>query len=112
MKVCTACGQQLPIANFCNKAKSKDGKNWECRSCANDRRIKERYDMSPEEYQLLSEKQSGRCLICGAQATCIDHDHRTGKVRGLLCRACNLAIGLIQDSPARARQMADYLSTP
>lgn len=54
------------------------------------------------------------CLIClGADATgrrlAVDHDHTTGKVRGLLCGACNTALGKMRDSPEQLRRAADYL---
>jgi hypothetical protein len=39
----------------------------------------------------------------------VDHDHKTGKVRGILCHKCNIALGLIGDDPARARALANYL---
>jgi hypothetical protein len=40
----------------------------------------------------------------------IDHSHLTGRVRGLLCKDCNLILGWVQDDPARLRAMADYVS--
>lgn len=39
----------------------------------------------------------------------LDHDHSTGRVRGLLCNACNVALGLLRDDPARIRALADYV---
>ena len=62
-----------------------------------------RYNMSLEELDELWSKQNGRCAICNGtldtKKYCIDHDHSSGKVRGLLCSSCNTAIGLLKDSP-------------
>lgn len=76
-----------------------------------------RYGITLEEYERQLEAQDGACAICkrrpvpGArkQMLCIDHDHRTGKFRGLLCDACNRAIGMLQDSPTVLRVAAEYL---
>jgi hypothetical protein len=49
------------------------------------------------------------CSICGGKATSIDHDHKTGKVRGGLCKCCNLLLGLAKDSPLLLVKAAAYL---
>lgn len=68
------------------------------------------YGLTKEEYDILLISQSGRCAICGeAKPLVIDHDHETGKVRGLLCRNCNIAVGLILNKPNVASSMAEYL---
>lgn len=75
-------------------------------------RLKTRYDITQSEYDDLLDKQGGVCAVCGDNPTHdlrVDHDHESGAVRGLLCHRCNLGIGYVQDSPARARAMADYL---
>jgi hypothetical protein len=58
------------------------------------------YGISPETYYEMLEKQGKRCAICKAEslkrAMNIDHDHTTGKVRGLLCDGCNLSLGHIE----------------
>jgi len=53
------------------------------------------------EFVAMVENQKGLCAICGrsGKKLVIDHCHKTGKVRGLLCYSCNLAIGLLNDSP-------------
>lgn len=48
-------------------------------------------------------------LVQSAPSTHIDHCHKTGKVRGILCAACNLAIGKIKDCPETLRRLAEYL---
>jgi hypothetical protein len=61
------------------------------------------YGISVEEYDDMLESQGGGCYICGigpvGRALDIDHDHRTGKVRGLLCSNHNRALGLLGDDP-------------
>jgi len=58
-----------------------------------------------------SENREGPCEACGRLAAPLhlDHDHATGAVRGWLCGPCNRALGLLQDSPERCRQLAAYM---
>jgi len=73
------------------------------------RRLK-KYKLSAEEYDALLAQQSGLCAICRtAEPTAVDHDHATGRVRGLLCLKCNAAIGLVGDSPSVLRNAISYL---
>lgn len=65
-----------------------------------------KYGITPSDYQTLEQLQGGRCAICKSLSgwnksskLVIDHCHRRGIVRGLLCGRCNIAIGLLQDSP-------------
>jgi hypothetical protein len=73
------------------------------------------YGMSLEDRDAMLDAQGGRCAICANETPKsgkgwhIDHCHATGKVRGILCRACNIALGLADDSPERLRAMAAYL---
>jgi len=68
------------------------------------------YGISDDAYQALVQAEDGRCAICKEAAKLhLDHDHQTGKIRGLLCGACNRAIGMMQDNPARLRAAAAYL---
>lgn len=102
-----------------------------CRECADERHrtrvrsqrwqkgLREKYSMTVEEYHELLEAQGGVCAICGTEQTTgrgsennhfsVDHDHKTGAVRGLLCHACNTAIGLLQDSPTLLHSAIKYL---
>lgn len=66
------------------------------------------YGITEAQYKLLYSIQKGRCAICDRKERidrnlCIDHDHNTGRVRGLLCGACNINLGLIErdDDPVK-----------
>lgn len=79
------------------------------------RKLRENYGIGIAEYDALLAAQEGCCAICGATEThngkylAVDHDHVTGQIRGLLCAACNKAIGLLQDRPERAAAAAVYV---
>lgn len=50
------------------------------------------------------------CEVCGStEKLCIDHNHTTGEIRGILCSGCNTALGLAKDNPTTLRALADYL---
>lgn len=80
-----------------------------------DRQLRWRYGISLEEYLNLFEVQNGLCAIChippSGKRLAVDHDHRTGKVRGLLCEACNHGIGKFLDNTDRLRSAIVYLET-
>lgn len=70
------------------------------------------YGITPEVYRDLLVGQAGRCLVCGRvpdHEMVIDHDHQSGRIRGLLCRTCNGMLGFARDNPVNLRQAADYL---
>lgn len=75
------------------------------------------FGITQEDYDELFKKQDGKCVICGVEKNggkqnfCVDHDHTTGKVRGLLCHNCNLSIGLMKDNPDLLRKAAEYLES-
>jgi len=77
--------------------------------------IRRQYGISLEEYYKLIEFQGGGCAICGrtqepdGRRLSIDHDHTTGKVRGVLCYSCNKALGMFYDIPERLENAANYL---
>ena len=76
-----------------------------------------KYGLSLEEYARMAESQEGRCAACGnvpdvmtyKRNLFVDHCHETGKVRGLLCHSCNVASGLLKESPTRVRGLLEYL---
>lgn len=78
-------------------------------------RIKSKYGITPEQYNLLKQNQNNKCKICGKDEAMtrnglvIDHDHKTGKVRGLLCSSCNTGLGRFKDSVNYLEQAIKYL---
>lgn len=72
-----------------------------------------KYGLSLEDYQNLKRAQDCKCAICRKTPKnhnlAIDHCHNTGKIRGLLCRTCNSAIGFLKDDPILVRRALDYL---
>lgn len=73
------------------------------------------YGLTPEQYDALLQQQDGVCAICRekcrtGQRLSVDHDHATGRIRGLLCRNCNLGIGHLGDSADRIASALAYLT--
>lgn len=73
--------------------------------------LKHKYGMSLEEYDTLLIKQESKCAICGdkEKLLAIDHCHKTGKIRGLLCHLCNRAIGMMKDDTLILERAITYL---
>ncbi len=81
--------------------------------------LKSKYNMTPEEYDDLLNEQNGVCAICGEEESsgrwhgkerlAVDHCHKTGKVRALLCRGCNMSIGIFKESSELLKKAAEYL---
>lgn len=72
------------------------------------------YGIEPEDYDRMLEEQNGGCYVCGKKPTekralHIDHDHNTGKVRGLLCSNHNRGLGLFNDDIRLIVKVLDYL---
>ena len=64
--------------------------------------LKKSYNITLEDYDHMFEQQKGVCAICGkvdvtGRRLAVDHDHKTGKVRGLLCTRCNVRVGILED---------------
>lgn len=83
------------------------------RASAKRRRIERNYGITIEQYEEMKRIQNGLCAICLKKPPpgriAVDHCHATGKIRGLLCIACNLILGNGKDSPDILRAAADYL---
>lgn len=136
MKRCPKCGADKPLSDYSiYKTGRRAGRpHSHCRACNsaeslqwhrnNPERAKQRAarsnrlralrqrELTEAEYNAMFAEQNGVCAICSQPsdiALSIDHDHATGKVRGLLCKACNVGPGSFRDVPERLEQAAAYL---
>lgn len=129
-KTCTGCTIEQPVENFyltkgkpqarCKRCvldyqrhyyKSKGGRDP---LVARNNRLKREYGIDVAEFDRVAATQGGRCLTCHIvpdEVLHVDHCHKTGRVRGLLCNNCNRALGMVKDDPAIARALADYLES-
>ncbi len=120
LKKCSKCKQVYPAdAKFFHKHRNrKDGlDNWckECKKEYDQTRHKLRmFNISLKQYMNMLNEQNNRCLICGRNfndiyrntkknhiyyTPRIDHDHKSGHVRGILCHHCNIALGSFNENP-------------
>lgn len=108
-RLCHQCGERKSLADF--STHSGNRRRGHCKSCDSHNRLKREYDMSLEEFNARVIQQSGECDIC--ENSCpklnVDHSHKTGKIRSLLCSPCNTALGLVKDSPRILMAMQKYL---
>jgi hypothetical protein len=133
---CKVCSEIFPLSEF---HKDRLGRAYSCKQCACERaiawrkrnkaksRVRDRayqlqtkYGLTPERYEEMLKKQNGVCAICSRPETytdrsggvgplCVDHCHASGRVRALLCRRCNMAIGQFTDDPAVLSGALSYL---
>lgn len=124
-KTCTGCIQVLPITHFNKQPGGKDGLKSKCKDCVREILYKWRkehpdrfrkvgwayelrtlYGITVEEYDNILLSQNNACAICLGQNVvrfgkplkfAVDHNHETGKVRGLLCDSCNRGIGHLKE---------------
>ena len=131
-KYCRYCGIRLNDQNWYSGF--KENRNYICKKCEKKRRnkykkfhkekvsqqarqrdLKYKYGLAQKQYEEMLRLQDYRCAICGRKFTksnpaCVDHNHKTKEVRGILCRKCNTAIGFLEDDPILAYKAFDYLA--
>jgi hypothetical protein len=127
VKRCPDCGEWKPNDQFPRNRSTKDGRGAYCKPCHNVRgreskqrlyggtrhyHLKRRYGMGARDVDALIESQGGRCPLCGRPApNHVDHDHTTGRVRGVLCFNCNGGLGQFGDDIDRLAAAIAYLDT-
>ena len=125
MKTCSKCKEDKHLNHFYKDSTSKSGYRTSCKDCHYTpeqvrTKILKEYGLTTEDYSAMLKAQNNLCAICGnpetatyrgkTKALCVDHCHKTGEVRGLLCRECNLGVGYFQDAPNVLRHAIKYLS--
>jgi hypothetical protein len=130
-KICTTCGVEKDINQFYFRGGnySPNSRKSKCKEC-DKKRVAENYDpikyqeqhlkrsygITLNEYNQMLEGQDYKCITCGTTDPggkhgkfMVDHCHSTGKVRGLLCKSCNIALGEIKDNKQTLQNMLNYL---
>jgi hypothetical protein len=123
---CKVCGTTLTDTN--QYSTRKDLHQYYCKTCISSRISRTRCKTKQKEYDLqrnygisldtkseMFKSQGGRCAICkcteeeDGKSFCVDHDHKTGRVRGLLCHSCNHGLGKFKDKVTYLAEAIDYL---
>ena len=132
-KYCKSCDTTKPIDEFYLRNKISMVRHSTCKECDRKRvaenyatdpsiyqnnHLKRNYGITLNEYNKMLKEQDHKCATCGTTEAggkhgkfMVDHSHNTGKVRGLLCKSCNIALGEIKDNRQTLLNMVEYLET-
>ena len=129
MKTCSRCKVSKPLSEYRKRSAAKDGHQSACKTCVDatkrvrpnykeyETKLKRVYGIDLDQYHSMLTKQGGSCKICGTTDPscgrtyfCVDHDHKTGKVRGILCNDCNTGIARFKDNIDFLQNAINYLS--
>ncbi|MFF5083906.1 endonuclease VII domain-containing protein [Actinoplanes sp. NPDC000266] len=124
-RYCPDCGETKPLLEFPRSRNDSGGHGRYCKPCHNARgreskerlyggtreyHLRHRYGITEADARELLAEQGGVCAICGApDPQHVDHDHRTGWVRGILCFNCNGGLGQFRDNPVFLAEAITYL---
>lgn len=115
---CSSCKNIKLIDDFCFDRTKKEGYSDSCKSCRIDKHYIKSYGMSFKEFEIKIKEQNYICPICkkimvvglGRERFAIlDHDHKNGKNRGIICNHCNHGLGLFEDDIERFKNCIIYL---
>lgn len=110
---CKTCKQYLDAEAFNKSSRRWTGLSARCASCNRDVKYQIKYGITLTRYNELLEEQGGKCAICRGDCStgrnlAVDHNHKTGKARGLLCAECNTALAQVE-KPGWVRSAKAYL---
>ena len=134
-QLCSKCQEVKPVEDFGHRSNNLKGHSYHCRQCVgrynkvwrveggNDIAVRHhrltRYGITGPQYDAMVEAQGNRCAICGEtpdngghpkqRHLAVDHSHKTGQVRSLLCAHCNRGLGHFKDSPSLLDAAKAYL---
>ena len=128
---CYRCKATKPLTEFYGDPAKSGGRNYECKECTKarvaasnkanpdkqrDRHLRRSYGITLAQFNRMVLAQGSTCACCGTDKPggkhnqwCVDHDHLTGAVRELLCKDCNIVLGIVQDCPEHLHQMMTYI---
>jgi len=133
LKQCSKCNETKSLSEFYRDKGRKDGHEYQCKSCksAYERQYaktdkykqkirrarwrEQNIDITYDKYKEMLALQDNKCAICHTEVNqfnkgmCVDHNHDTGKIRGLLCTDCNMGIGNLKDSIELIENALEYL---
>ena len=133
MRVCRSCSIEKPITEFSIDKRWRQTYKLDCKICTNQKKrlrynpenrreegLKNLYGLTKNQLDFMHEQQEGVCAICDTPLSLIsgktkkgkahvDHCHKTGKVRGLLCTKCNTLLGMADDNIATLKKAISYL---
>lgn len=123
-RTCIGCGEFKGPSEFhLYRQKNSYGGHQaynKCIKCEKDRKIrshlKRTYDLELEDYEKMVLEQNGKCYLCNQEPSdvfnrlVVDHCHKTGKIRKLLCRGCNVFLSKVENCPEYLKKVNVYLN--
>jgi len=118
---CRTCKKVKPLDEFSPRERRSDTliyRNRSCRACRarvnRDLGLRKRYGISADDYDFIFAQQRGVCALCERkpienEVFSVDHEHSTGRIRGIVCQPCNVAIGFFE-TRIDVERMRQYLS--
>lgn len=117
--LCRICKRRLSADDFHVNSFYSNGIDSKCSECERNRHLMKMFGITRQQYDELLASQDGCCAICHTdnpsgidprrKMFCVDHDHETGKIRGLLCINCNRALGLLGDNEEVVARALRYM---